>query len=316
MPKYLLSCLMLFGSSLITGAFAQSNPTLAERLGYPADARLLIVHADDLAVTHSENEATFYAIERGSVNSASVMAPCPWLKEVADYARKHPDHDFGMHLTLTNEWKYLGWGPAAGASAVPSLVDSAGYLYPDCATVTARATPADIETELRAQIDRAITLGLRPTHLDSHMGCLFFGTPEIFDIYLRLGREYGIPAMVSQDALAQLPAAYRTKLKPSDIIVDRILTVGPERFLAGEMEDYYAETLDNLPSGVSVLLIHCAYDNAESRGMSVENPLWGSAWRRHDLDFFTSDRCRALLEAEGIQLVTWREIGRLLGEGE
>jgi chitin disaccharide deacetylase len=292
--------------------FAQ-EATLAERLGYPADARLLIIHADDLAVTHSENEASFYAIERGVVNSASVMAPCPWLREVAYYARANPDHDFGMHLTLTNEWKYLSWGPVAGKTAVPSLVDSAGYLYPDCGSVAANATLADIETELRAQIELAIELGIQPTHLDSHMGCLFYGGPEIFEIYVRLGREYGIPALVSADALAQLPATYRDRLQPEDIIVDRILTIEPDRFIANEMDAYYAETLRDLPAGVSVLLIHCAYDDRESQGMGVDHPLWGSNWRQQDFDFFTSDRCRAILEAEGIQLVTWREVGALLG---
>lgn len=308
------SLLTLFLGLIAAVAFAQSGstPTLAERLGYPADARLLVIHADDLGVTHSENEASFYAIERGLVNSASIMAPCPWLKEVAEYARANPNHDFGMHLTLTNEWKYLGWGPVAGRSAVPTLVDSAGYFYPDCGSVTANASLEDIETELRAQIERAIELGIQPTHLDSHMGCLFYGTPEIFAIYLRLGREYGIPAMVSYDALAQLPPAYREQLQPQDIIVDRILTIGADRFIADEMEAYYAETLRDLPSGVSVLLIHCAYDDRESQGMSVEHPLWGSNWRQQDMDFFTSDRCRAILEAEGIQLVTWREIGKLV----
>jgi predicted glycoside hydrolase/deacetylase ChbG (UPF0249 family) len=301
----------LFLLLLPLAGFAQET-TLAERLGYPADARLLIIHADDLAVTHSENQASFHAIEHGVVNSASIMAPCPWLREVAHYVRDNPDHDFGMHLTLTNEWKYLGWGPVAGKTAVPSLVDSAGYLYPDCASVIANATLADIETELRAQIEQALELGIQPTHLDSHMGCLFYGGPEVFELYVRLGREYGIPAMVSADALAQFPAAYRERLRPEDIIIDRVLTIGPDRFVAGEMEAYYAETLSNLPAGVSVLLIHCAYDDRESRGMSTEHPLWGSAWRQQDFDFFTSDRCRAILEAEGIQLVTWREIGRLL----
>jgi predicted glycoside hydrolase/deacetylase ChbG (UPF0249 family) len=302
------------GCCLLLGAFAQSSTTktLAEQLGYPADARLLIIHADDLAVTHSENQASFQAIEEGSVNSASVMAPCPWLREVAEYAREHPDHDFGMHLTLTSEWKHLAWRPVAGSGAVPSLVDSAGYLYPDCQSVAQRASLADIETELRAQIELAKELGLEPTHLDSHMGCLFFGTPEIFEIYLRLGREYGIPAMISTEDLGQFPEAFRSKLRPEDILVDRVLTAAPESFIDGAMEQYYVQTLRELPPGVSVLLIHCAYDNAEAQGMSVEHPLWGSAWRQHDMDFFTSDRCRAILEAEGIQLVTWREVGKLV----
>jgi YdjC-like protein len=67
------------------------------------DAKLLIIHADDLAVAHSQKAATFDALDRGAVTSASIMVPGPWLTRVANYAKAHPDADLGLHLTPPGE---------------------------------------------------------------------------------------------------------------------------------------------------------------------------------------------------------------------
>src|SRR5437879_9002249 len=100
-----------------------AGKTLAERLGFPRDAKLLIVHADDVGVTHSVNAATIKALDTGLVNSASIMVPCPWFPEIADYAKAHPDLDFGLHLTLTSERVYYRWGPGASKHKSPSRID-------------------------------------------------------------------------------------------------------------------------------------------------------------------------------------------------
>ena len=113
----------------IAGEAQQKN--IAERLGYPADSKLVILHADDLAVAHSVDMASFPALDQKAVSSASVMVPCPWLTEVAAYAKAHPDADIGLHLTLTSEWKTYRWGPVAPKDQVASLLDPDGYFYPD-----------------------------------------------------------------------------------------------------------------------------------------------------------------------------------------
>src|SRR5713226_9752155 len=172
--------------------------TLVERLGYPRDAKLLIVHADDLGAAHSINTASIKALESGLVSSASIMIPCPWLPEIAAYARTHPEADLGLHLTLTSEWNLYRWGPVLGKERVPSLLDSSGYLYPLENEAAAHMDIKEVEAEIRAQIARARALGIQPTHLDSHMGTLY-QSKALFETLLRVARENKLPFSVSQE---------------------------------------------------------------------------------------------------------------------
>jgi hypothetical protein len=123
--------IVCFGMAFVVRSGAAQTKSIAERLGYPPDAKLLIIHPDDLAVAHSVDDASFAALESGAVTSASVMVPCPWLTEVADWARSHPDADLGLHLTLTSEWKTYRWGPVAPRDQVPTLLEPDGYLWPE-----------------------------------------------------------------------------------------------------------------------------------------------------------------------------------------
>lgn len=178
---------------LVTGAGGRAqSKTVAERLGYPPDAKLLIVHADDLAVAHSVDAASFDALDKDAVTSASVMVPCPWLNEVATYARDHAGADLGLHLTLTSEWKTYRWGPVESKDKVPSLLDPSGYLWPETAPAAQNIKPEEAEREIRAQIERAKAAGIHPTHLDSHMGVLF-ARPGLFAVYAKVAREYDLP---------------------------------------------------------------------------------------------------------------------------
>src|SRR6266487_5688626 len=147
--------------------------TLAERLGYSPDAKLLIVHADDLGAAHSVDIASIKAFEGGLVNSGSIMIPCPWLSEIAAYARSHPEADLGLHLTLTSEWTSYRWGPVLSRDRVSSLLDHNSYFYLTESEAASHANAREVEAEIRAQIDRARAFGIKPTHLDSHMGTLY-----------------------------------------------------------------------------------------------------------------------------------------------
>ena len=161
-------------------------------MGLPKDAKLLIIHADDVGVAHAENAATFSAIEKDGVSSASIMVPCPWFPEVAAYAKNHPEKDWGIHLTLTSEWKNYKWGGVLPASEIPSLLDKDGFMYASVEELSKNGKPEEVEKELRAQIKKAQAAGIILTHLDTHMGSVF-GRPEYMGIYNKLGKEFGLP---------------------------------------------------------------------------------------------------------------------------
>jgi hypothetical protein len=285
---------------------AQSQPkSLAEKLGYPPDAKLLIVHADDLGVTHSVNAASIQGLETGFVNSASIMVPCPWFPEIADYAKTHPDSDFGLHLTLTSERVYYRWGPVASADKVPSLIDQNGYLHHDWEPTT-HIDPREAEIELRAQIDRAYAMGVRPTHLDSHQYRLDMTNKELFEVALRLAHQYKLPFFVTRDWFAEYPYL-QSVLGPDDVVMDHTVTIEPS-VTAEKWADFYKDALRHLQPGVTELVIHLGFDNDEMRAATRERSTWGAAWRQRDFDFFTSSEFRRLLEEQHIELITWREI--------
>src|SRR5689334_2016529 len=227
--------------------------TLAEKLGYPSDAKLLIVHADDVAETHAVNVATFKALENGYVNSASIMVACPWFPEAADFAKTHPEADLGLHLTLTSERVYYRWGPVAAKDKVASLVDANGYFHHDWEQHP-KIEAKDVETELRAQIERALAMGVRPTHLDSHQYRLIENGKEIFDVLVRVAHQYKLPVFVTRDWFAD-HAYLQESLSPNDIVLDHTVTIGPE-VPAEQWVDFYVSALKNLKPGVTEFVIH------------------------------------------------------------
>ena len=270
-------------------------------------AKLLIIHADDFGLAQSENAATIISLEKGSVNSSSIMVPCAWFPESAAYAKAHPTADIGIHLTLTSEWKHYRWRPVLPAHDVPSLVDEQGFLYERVEILKQHATTEDIEKELRAQIDRGVQFGIAPTHLDSHMFSLV-AKPEFLSVYLRLSREFKLPLLLNRDFVERTAgfdiSPYTTD---QDVLVDHLYSAEPADYEA-DLIDYYTQTLQNLQPGLSEILVHTAYNNPEMQAITTEHPYWATDWRQYDFDFFTSNTCSEILQKEQIQLVTWREI--------
>jgi chitin disaccharide deacetylase len=285
-----------------------SAQTLAERLGYPSATKLIIVHADDLGETHAVNAAAIKAIEGGTINSASMMVPCPWFPEMADYAKSHPDADLGLHLTLTAERVYYRWGPAAPRDKVPSLVDENGYFHHDWDRKP-KIDPQDVETELRAQIERALAMGVRPTHLDSHQYRLIMSGKELFDVALRVAHAYKLPIFITRDWFAQYPYLEKS-LGAQDIVLDHTVTIEPS-VTPEKWVEFYRTALENLKPGVTEFVIHPGFDDEELRAATRERPTWGAAWRQRDYDFFTSNEFREILKQQKITMITWRELARL-----
>jgi predicted glycoside hydrolase/deacetylase ChbG (UPF0249 family) len=310
----IVAVMLIGGGALIgdagQGASGGEVKTLAERLGYSRDAKLVMIHADDVGVTHSVNAATIAALGSGLVNSASIMAPCPWFAEIADYAKAHPEVDFGMHLTLTSERVYYRWGPVAGQDRVPSLVDENGYFRHDWPSGF-HVDPKDAEMELRAQIERAYAMGIRPTHLDSHQYRLIENGKELFEVFVRLGHEYKLPIFVTRDWFAE-HLYLEASLGEKDVVIDHTVTIAPS-VPAEKWAEFYTSALHSLQPGVTEFVIHVAYDNDEMKAATRERATWGAAWRQRDFDYFTGAEFRGILEKEKIKLVTWREIGKAEG---
>lgn len=282
------------------------NREVLKKLGYPEDARLLIIHADDLGVTHSENMASIKALEMGPVNSASIMVPCPWFPEIAAYARESKKMDFGLHLTLNAEWKHYKWGPVSSRHEVASLLNGDGYFYSLVDSLNQTAKANEVETELRNQVEKALKAGIDVTHLDAHMGAAV-STPQNVLAYLRVGKAFELPVLLD-GRIYDLPSEeIKALLDDRTLVMDAIYSAGPEDYKKG-MAAYYEKIFRALPVGISSLLIHLAYDDEEMRAVTIDHPNWGAAWRQADFDFFTSETCKQILEEEGIQLVTWREI--------
>ena len=290
--------------SLPSVLFAQ---TLAERLGYPSGSKLIIVHADDLGEMHAVNAAAIKLLEAGTINSASLMVPCPWFPEMADYAKSHPDADFGLHLTLTSERVYYRWGPVAPPDKVPSLVDQNGYFHHDWEH-NQPVNPKEVEIELRAQVERALAMGVRPTHLDSHQYRLIMNGKELFDVLLRVAHDYKLTVFVTRDWFADHPYL-QASLGPRDIVVDHTVTIEPE-VAPEKWAEFYLNALKNLQPGVTEFIIHPGVDDEELRAATRERATWGAAWRQRDYDFFNGEQFRGILKQQNIKLITWRELAR------
>jgi chitin disaccharide deacetylase len=291
-----------------SGAVRGQNKTVAERLGYPADSKLLILHADDRAVAHSVDAASFDALNKNAVSSASIMVPCAWLTEVASYAKDHPEADLGLHLTLTSEWKVDRWGPIESKDKVRSLLDPSGYLWPETPKATQSEKPEEVEREIRAQVEHAIAMGIHPTHLDSHMAVLF-SRPELFAAYVKVAHEYKLPFLAVR--IPNAPPQLLSALSDKDVTLDSVVMASPTVH-ANEWQDFYLNAIKNLKPGLTEIIVHLGHDDAELQAVTVDHPDYGSAWRQRDYDMVTSAEFKKALEENHVILVHWRDLKKLL----
>jgi predicted glycoside hydrolase/deacetylase ChbG (UPF0249 family) len=274
-------------------------------------ARFVIIHSDDAGMYPSVNQATIDGMERGIVSSCSILTPCPAFEEFAEYARAHPEKDFGVHLDLNCEKDTDRWGPVLGKRSVPSLVDSHGFLWANPRDTVKHAKIKEVEAELRAQIERCQNAGVRLSHLDHHMFVLFKRL-DFLRLYVRLGLEYNLPirysiAMPAPDDLdpknATLVAAYRqglATLQSRGMPVFVNIDTDNYQISPQDKRKYYFDLFDRLRPGVSEILIHCAYGPpGRLRAPGVER-------READTRVFTSQNTADTLRREGIQVITWK----------
>ncbi len=299
--------LWMGGVFLVASALWGQTATLAERLGYNRQDRLLIINADDAGLSHSENEATLDAMRRGLVGSSTIMATGPWFPEIAAAASADPGLDFGVHLVVTSEWDPMRWGPVLGRMTVPSLVDPLGYFPGSVRALHAQAKPAEVEAECRAQIQKALAAGVDVTHLDMHMHALALDA-KLFEVYLKLAREFDLPARFLATR-EETYAAQWARFKQEGIVT-------PDRLYPGAVQpgetvpDVWRRVIRSLKPGVSELYIHVSLDHPEMRALTGKEPM-RTGWqdRIEEYRIFTVDpELRRLLEIQGIKLVRWRDL--------
>jgi len=321
------SILLLYLFTCITGYTQSYDTTYAERLGFPTGTKVLILHVDDVGMSWDSNEGAIQAITNGVANSCSIMMPCGWVPGFIHYLKKNPTIDAGLHLTLTSEWEQYRWVPLSGATVVPGLIDDEGAMWATVEDVVKHAKPEEVETEIRSQIDRALKMGFRPTHLDSHMGTLFASVPFL-QRYMKVGIEYKIPVMfpaghasllLQQGILpeAQMPAlrALGKQLWNAGLpVLDDLhnfsydwhlpQNVKPtdenlQKFKTGN----YIDALKKLKPGVTMMIMHCTwtsevFDKISSSGQT----------RKGDMLAMMDPAFRKALQDEKIVLTTWREL--------
>ena len=281
---------------------------LAEKLGYSSEDKLLIIHADDLGLARSVNNATFDALEKGGVNSASIMANCKFIYEVKKYSEKNPKVDLGVHLTVTNEWKNHRWKSVMPQSESQTLVNSVGEFPVGIKKFVLKADPSELKKELQAQINKIKSLGIQPTHIDSHEGALFFNKNH-FRVYLEVGEKNKLPVLVPRGVDVHFSKNFP---KPKKVIVIEDLYIARKGIKKTGWEPFYLNILKNLKPGLSQLIVHLGYNDNELRELTVDHPDYGAKWRQLDYEMVTSARFKQALKQNNIKLVTWKEIQKVL----
>jgi predicted glycoside hydrolase/deacetylase ChbG (UPF0249 family) len=273
-----------------------ASSTLAERLGYAAGAKLVIVNCDDLGSSRSANVAIYEALRDGLATSSTLMVPCPWARDAAAMYR---GEDVGVHLTLNSEWETYRWGPITHS---PSLLDGDGGFPRTVEDVWDHADLDEVRKECRAQIERAIYWGFDISHLDAHMGTLQLRA-EFFDVYLEMAIDFRLPLRMAGARAERLVGFPYRQLTADEGVVypDHFVHTGVGSRRAIE------KALFDLRSGVTEMYLHPALGKDELR---ASHPAWPT--RVEDHAMLTRDPAFAdLVERAGAQLIGFRELREL-----
>ncbi|MCR4342253.1 MAG: ChbG/HpnK family deacetylase [Gemmatimonadaceae bacterium] len=256
-----------------------------------SDPVYLIIRSDDAGMSHSVNLALERLIATGLPVSVSVMFPTPWYQETVEILQRHPAVAVGIHLTLNSEWRNYRWGPVAGRSAVPTLVDADGYFFPDGAALYRNhPDPREVELELRAQIERAQRSGLKIDYMDYHMGTAV-RYPEFREITERLAREFDVGL---SEYFGETTHDPQYRAAPENKIDSLVALIG------------------RLPERLNMVVTHVGIDDAELGAlldMNTGEPLAEmSKNRQGELDALTSRTFSEAVQARNVRLITYRQL--------
>jgi predicted glycoside hydrolase/deacetylase ChbG (UPF0249 family) len=292
------------------------NPVLKE-LGFADDDRVAIIHADDIGMCQATLPAFADLIDFGLVSSGSVMVPCPWFPQVTVYCAQHPEVDLGVHLTLNSEWSSYRWGPVSTRDPASGLMDEAGYFHPDTESVQIQANPAAVQTELAAQVARALAAGIDVTHIDTHMGTV--AHPKFIPGYVQLAQQHRLPFLMLRldeagwraagmdDETAAFAAQFVLQLEEQGVpMLDHLSQELPLDQHEDRVE-VAKRVFDSLPPGLTHFILHPACDTPELRAI-------GSDWRARIADYraFISPELRDYVRNAGIHVIGYWDLRDLV----
>lgn len=292
---------------------SEQRMTWAEKLNFPEEKRIIILHADDVGMCEEANIAAINYLKNDNIQSAAVMMPCLYADEMIEWAKKNPKKDIGLHLTLTSEWKTYRWGPVS--AEVPSLLDPDKKLWRDVPGVVTNASATDVEKEVRAQIEKSIALGYRPDHIDTHMGTLY-GHPDYIKAFFAVAEEYGIPANVIDVSDPAVLAEFRKMGYP---ITDEVVklfanyklpkldyfTSVPNGATYEEKVKNFKNLIQSLKPGLTEIIFH---PSVETENLKTITGSWQQ--RVWEAKMFSDPDLNNFFAAEGIIFTNWNEIAK------
>ena len=328
MKQYFLLCLLM---ATVHPSLQAQSETYAEKLGFPKDKKIIILHVDDAGMSYESNVGTMTAIDRGIASSTSVMMPCGWVPQFFAYLKQHPNTDAGVHLTLTSEWDAYRWSPLVGREKAPGLYDEQGAFWRSVAQVVEHASADEVEAEIRAQLARYRAFGLQPTHMDSHMGTLF--QPKFLMRYVKVATDEKVPILFpgghasliikannvppAQQQLIQqvgqqlwnagLPVlddldgtSYGWNLQTGTATADRAVT---DENLQAYKTKKFKELLTSAKPGLTYIIMHCTaptptFDQISTSGQT----------RKGDMLAMLDPALKSFIQEQGIIVTTWREL--------
>ena len=291
----------------------ETKITNAEKLGFPEGKKIILLHCDDAGMCDEANIAVRHYFETGDLRSAAVMVPCPYAMDLVEWAKTQESPDVGIHLTLTSEWKNYRWGPVSDPAKVPGLIDPEGKMWHDVPEVVTHASAEEVETEVRAQIDKVIAAGFTPTHIDTHMGTLY-GSLEYLKVFLKIAEEYKIPANAIDLSDSAVAENFRKEGYPitTDVVellnqyslpkLDNFSSVpGGDNY--ENKRDNFFELLKSLKPGLTEIIFHPSVetDNLKTITGSWQQRVW-------EAQMFSDPVVKEYFKNNVIIITTWREV--------
>eukprot|EP01080_Neovahlkampfia_damariscottae_P000117 gene117-4363_t len=276
------------------------NQTLGEALGYPKDARILIINADDYGMSHGENKGTEAVLECGMVKSTTMMMPCPWINEAIRYVNQRNLSNVGIHLTFTSEWRNYRWAPIYQREKSSLIDPTTTYMWETSKQVEQNIKIEHAMDETNAQLQRALKAGVDLSHFDSHMGSIygmFTGRWEILAVAMSHAYAYGLPFRIP----------FMPKVKPfrdmGFAILDHLVFGQRVPSDPREHMEYHKKLIKNLKPGVTEFYIHPAIENDEMKAITAS---WKT--RKSDMLTFCSQEMRDFIKQEKVILIDFKQL--------